>query len=96
MLTAIENVNGLPKRGKSFFTSRPLLNALYYPLARVFDKIDSLQVFCIIFRDSDNEIPLVLQNLRQSLCSTFLSIMKFAIRDITKKGSEFNLDNRCS
>ena len=38
MLTSVEDVDGLPERGKSSTTSHPLLNALHHSFARVLIK----------------------------------------------------------
>ena len=78
ILTLVEDVDGRPERGKSSTTSRPLLNALYYSYAHVLHKVDSPYAFCNIFSDSAHEIPFAMQNLRQILCSIFLSIEKIA------------------
>ena len=78
IVTLVEDVDGWPERGKSSTTSGPLLNALYHSYARVFDKVDSPSTFCNIFNYSAHEIPFAMQNLRQILCSIFLSIGKIA------------------
>ena len=80
ILTSVEDVDGCPERGKSSTTSLPLFNALYYSYAHVLDKVDSPYAFCNIFSDSAHEIPFAMQNLRQILCSIFLSIGKIAKR----------------
>ena len=78
MLTSVEDVDGQPERGKSSTTSRSLLNALCHSYAGVFAKADSPLAFCNSFSDSAQEIPFAMQNLRQILCSIFLSIGKIA------------------
>ena len=54
------------------------LSALYHLYAGVFDNVDSPKDFCNIFSDSAHVIPFAMQNLRQMLCSIFLSIGKIA------------------
>ena len=53
------------QRVKFSTTSGPLLNALYHSYARVFDKVDSTEVFCNIFSDSAHKILFAMENLRQ-------------------------------
>lgn len=89
MLTSVQNVDGLRERGKFSITSRPLLNVFYHSQTRVFDKVihrkPSATLQTIRVRNS-----FAMYNLRQTLCSMFLSIMKFTLHikyDLTKNGT---------